>query len=429
MQRARRIFYEKFEDVILRERETIAVCLRNFKPWPRGPQLDLPTALKDVAEVNKLLADVNLMPCTPRRGWRYKCSLVYKSGVAGQRAFFRALRVGPRLAGLVGTVVVDVEEILVVKKKKKRAGDTAVADDDEGDDRRETGGTAAADPGGRRVDDDDEAGQAAEVEKEEEEGEGYMREQSEDAEEGLRTERGSRPPEAAAGSNENDDDEEDNDEDEEDDDAFEHVAVCRRMTLAQFYTMLRPSLHQIAVDFQGAGGGIGGGPPPLPSEGGIGPSASTSSRRGPGGLIDEDDGLCSICMDGALEVVTRCTHAFCEECYLRWLALSRECPLCRERLGLELTGSNDGSYALVSWGQSPSSTGDGDGDVRDGDGAGGGHRQGQLGLEGQRVDAAWLRGRLRALPAVAEPGRRAHEMWLLRRMRERELAAAAAAAT
>ena len=45
-------------------------------------------------KVNKVLADGFLVPRTPRRGWRYKCSLVYRSGVAGHAAFFRALRVG-----------------------------------------------------------------------------------------------------------------------------------------------------------------------------------------------------------------------------------------------------------------------------------------------------------------------------------------------
>ena len=44
------------------------------------------------------------------------------------------------------------------------------------------------------------------------------------------------------------------------------------------------------------------------------------------------------------------------------------------------------------------------------------------------MDAEWLRGRLGALPAVEEPERRAHERWLLQRMRERDERAAAAAA-
>jgi hypothetical protein len=343
---------------------------------------------------------------------RYRCSLVYRSGVVGgQRAFFRALRVGPRLASLVGSVVVDVEEV-PLKRDEQREG--------------------------RGV-------EAAEQDVEEEEGEevgegGELREGGGGGAPPPPPPGGPPPPPPA----------------DDDDDSFEHVGVCRRMTLAQLYTMLRPSLHQIAVEqihaaFTAAAGD----------------GAPRSPPTSPPGLIDDDDGLCSICMDSALQVVTRCTHAFCEECYLRWLALSRECPLCRERLGLELTGTNDGSYALVSWGDHVSNiaaaanttttttTSGGSGDdggsgggggeqtaasgasgaaasgaaegrvedvaVRDGEGEG--HAQ-----QGQRVDAEWLRGRLRSLPAVAEPGRRAHEQWLLRRMREREQEQAARAA-
>ena len=34
----------------------------------------------------------------------------------------------------------------------------------------------------------------------------------------------------------------------EEDDDFEHVSVCRRATLAEFYTLIRPALAQIAVN-------------------------------------------------------------------------------------------------------------------------------------------------------------------------------------
>ena len=38
------------------------------------------------------------------------------------------------------------------------------------------------------------------------------------------------------------------------------------------------------------------------------------------------------------------------------------------------------------------------------------------------IDAAFLRGRLSALPTVEEPGRRAHEKWLLESLRKRQSA-------
>ena len=304
-----RMFYDTFEDFIARERETIAVWLNSHRPlWVGGPNVDLPTALCDVAEVNRTLADPALMPDAPRPGWRYKCSLVYSSGM-GQRAFFRALRVGPRLASMVGTVAVDVEEVRV------------------------TGESVAG--------------------------------EEEDA------------PEAVGVGNVEEEEEEEEEED------GELVSVCRRMRLEQFYGSLRPALMQIAANAAARE------PSPPPAA----PPAD--------GLIDEDDGLCSICMDEKLEVVTRCTHAFCDECYTRWLTVSRDCPLCRERLALELTGTNEGSYALVSW---PDAAGD-----RTDDAAAGG--------EGMRVDAAWVRQKMAELPPVAEARRRAHERWLIRRMR------------
>jgi uncharacterized membrane protein YgcG len=270
---------------------------------------------------------------------------------------------------------------------------------------------------------------------------------------------------AAAVDRGEDDDEKEEEEVEDDDDTFEHVSVCRRLTLAQLYTMLRPALQQISVDRV-----------PLAAAAtlDVRNSAAADVARKQGaptpGLIDDDDGLCSICMDSALEVVTRCTHAFCEECYLRWLSLSRECPLCRERLGLELKGTNVGSYALVSWGDllSPAS-GDDDNNNNNnnnnnnssgggGGGGGGGGNHGGFGGDndaaarrerardagaaggaveggdaatatdearddvygGQRVDAAWLCRRLAALPSVSEPGRRAHQRWLLQSLREKQ---------
>ena len=219
--------------------------------------------------------------------------------------FFRALRVGPRLAALVGSVVVDVEEV-----------------------------DARGDPEPRIDDDEASSSPAA------------------------------------------------------DDEGFEHVAACRRATLAEFYTMIQPALRQIAVDRVPMRASLSA--PPSRSSGAI------------DGVLEDDEDLCAVCFDGALEVVTRCGHSYCEECYLRWLSISRECPLCRERLGAELRGGNNGSYALVGAGNlSRDGNGDGDGD-------------------GEGVDAEWLRGRLEALPAVEDPGaRRARVAYLMAKLREK----------
>ena len=297
---AARILLDNIEEIILRERETIAHCVRNFRV-PRGPRLDLDSCLRDVADANRMLADL-----AREEGWRFRhrCSLVYRPG-AGQEAFFRALRVGPRIAALVGSVVVDVEEV-----------------------------DARGDPAPRIDDDEASSSPAA------------------------------------------------------DDEGFEHVAACRRATLAEFYTMIHPALRQIAVDRVPMRASLSA-PPVAP------PVQSTTS-------LEDDEDLCAVCFDGALEVVTRCGHSYCEECYLRWLSISRECPLCRERLGAELRGGNNGSYALVGAGDF---SGDGDGD---GDG------------DGEGVDAEWLRGRLEALPAVEEPGaRRARVAYLMGKLREK----------
>ena len=297
---AARILLDNIEEITLRERETIAHCVRNFRV-PRGPRLDLDSCLRDVADANRMLADL-----AREEGWRFRhrCSLVYRPG-AGQETFFRALRVGPRLAALVGSVVVDVEEVDVRGDPEPRI-------------------------------DDDEA---------------------------------SSSPAA-------------------DDEGFEHVAACRRATLAEFYTMIQPALRQIAVDRVPMRASLSA-PPVAP------PVQSTTS-------LEDDEDLCAVCFDGALEVVTRCGHSYCEECYLRWLSISRECPLCRERLGAELRGGNNGSYALVGAGNlSRDGNGDGDGD-------------------GEGVDAEWLRGRLEALPAVEDPGaRRARVAYLMAKLREK----------
>ena len=92
-----------------REGDTIRACLARFR-LPSGPKLTLEQALRDVSDANRALADASVAPDTPRPGWRYKATLSYRPGVA-QAAFFRALKVGPRVAALVGRVDVDLEEV------------------------------------------------------------------------------------------------------------------------------------------------------------------------------------------------------------------------------------------------------------------------------------------------------------------------------
>jgi hypothetical protein len=80
-----------------------------------------------------------------------------------------------------------------------------------------------------------------------------------------------------------------------------------------------------------------------------------------------------------LEVVTRCGHAYCEECYLRWLAVSRsrECPLCRQRLG------RYDAYALVGEEELEESSREGDGGLDE-----------DVSVEDAGHGAEWLVGRL-----------------------------------
>ncbi len=331
-----RAVLEEVGPIILRERETIAQCVKNFRV-PRGPRLDLSSCLRDVADANRALADP-AVDVRPRPGWRYRCTLVYRAGL-GQAAFFRALRIGPRVAALVGSVDVDVEEV-----PERRTA-------------RDEGGVSTA-----------------------------------------------------------------NDDDADDDDGFEHVAACRRMTLAEFYTMLRPALSQIAVDRVPAEA--------LSASQELPPSAAPPARDTATHHAfaddDDDDQCCAICMDAPHEVVTRCAHAYCEECYLRWLSISRECPLCRDPLGVDMRGSNVGSYAMVGPGdllerQASGGRVDGRGGRDDDDdGDENAHRDGD-GTPAARMDAEWLRGRLGDLPVVAEAdARRARFAAMFARLKRAE---------
>lgn len=338
-----RIIIDNVEELILRERETIARCVSRLTAGPQGPQLDLATALRDVADVNRAFANPAL-GVSPRPGWRYRATLVYKPGL-GQEAFFRALRLGPRLAAMMGTVCVDVEEARAASRAS-----TVVEDASHGN---EEASDVTAFGVGSAVEANDRTGEVAEPERDD----------------GL------------------------------DDEGYDFVGgPCRRATLAEFYTLIRPAMHRIGVDATPAAARAARAaraprPPAIASD------ADTRMDD-----AADDDSVCAICMDGHTEVVTRCGHAYCEECYLRWLAVSRECPLCRQRLG------RYDAYALVGE-EELEERGDGDvpGDAG-GDAVSTGH------------GAEWLVGRLAALPPVAEEadGRRARVANLLRRLRERQ---------
>ena len=321
-----RIIIDNVEELVLRERETIARCVSRVTAGPQGPTLDLASALRDVGEVNRAFANPAL-GVTPRPGWRYRATLVYKPGL-GQEAFFRALRIGPRLASLMGTVCVDLEEVAAIS------------------------GTAAADDNMRGAD----------------EGEGNFHETTRDAEA-----------------------------------EYEHVAgPCRRASLSFFYTLLRPAMRRIAVDATTAA------PNPYPQT-----QTRPAFQRDDDG---DDDGVCTICMDGTVDTVTKCGHAYCEECYLRWLAVSLECPLCRSRLG------RHDAYALIDEAElSGDDTGHGRLTGEQEEGTGGEYGNMDAG-EASTHGATWLNARLAALPPVAEQagGQNARIARLLRRLRARE---------
>lgn len=352
-----RIIIDNVEELILRERETIARCVSRLTAGPQGPQLDLATALRDVADVNRAFANPAL-GVTPRPGWRYRATLVYKPGL-GQEAFFRALRLGPRLAAMMGTVCVDIEEVRLASRAATivedapHAASFGVGNAVEGSSTRAVTNAITGD--------------------------------------------GEPEPEREA--------------DGLDADGYDFVGgPCRRATLAEFYTLIRPALHRIGVDATPAAARQArearlsarapDRPPSIASDADTPTDASSADDGG-------DDSVCAICMDGTLEVVTKCGHAYCEECYLRWLAVSRsrECPLCRQRLG------RYDAYALVGEEELEESSREGDGGLDAGVSA----RDAGHGAE-------WLVGRLASLPPVAEEadGRRARVANLLRRLRERQ---------
>ena len=204
-----RIIIDNVEELILRERETIARCVSRLTAGPQGPQLDLATALRDVADVNRAFANPAL-GVSPRPGWRYRATLVYKPGL-GQEAFFRALRLGPRLAAMMGTVCVDVEEARAASRAS-----TVVEDASHGNE--EAIDVTAFGVGSVVEGSSDRTGEVAEPERDD----------------GLDAE------------------------------GYDFVGgPCRRATLAEFYTLIRPAMHRIGVDAtQPRRGGASGASPP-----------------------------------------------------------------------------------------------------------------------------------------------------------------------
>eukprot|EP00300_Choanocystis_sp_HF-7_P010701 c17097_g1_i1.p2 GENE.c17097_g1_i1~~c17097_g1_i1.p2 ORF type:complete len:123 (+),score=26.17 c17097_g1_i1:302-670(+) len=53
---------------------------------------------------------------------------------------------------------------------------------------------------------------------------------------------------------------------------------------------------------------------------------------------DEDAGgetECVVCLDGKVDVVLPCGHAFCHECMAEWTRQANTCPLCREESSVD----------------------------------------------------------------------------------------------
>ena len=169
---------------------------------------------------------------------------------------------------------------------------------------------------------------------------------------------------------------------------------CRRAT-AEFYTLIRPAMHRIGVDAtpaaaRAARAARAPGPPAI---------ASDADTR----MDDDadDDSVCAIFMDGTLEVVTRCGHAYCE--------------------GVTCGGSPfPGSARCVGrgWAGTTPTRARGEEEL---EGGGTGTSPGDAGGDAGH-GAEWLVGRLAALPPVAEEadGRRARVANLLQRLRERQ---------
>jgi hypothetical protein len=129
--------------------------------------------------------------------------------------------------------------------------------------------------------------------------------------------------------------EEDDDDGNKDDDEFEHVHVIRRCSIETFYRVVVPALTQITERYENERENEGGRTVET-----AGDDATTRTDRGVAG---EE---CSICLESSLEVIARCGHGFCQECYTRWLRRSGTCALCREPLP---STDHGGAFSLVSF--------------------------------------------------------------------------------
>ena len=130
--------------------------------------------------------------------------------------------------------------------------------------------------------------------------------------------------------------EENRDDGNKDDDEFEHVHVIRRCSIETFYRVVVPALRQITERYENERENEGERTVQT-----IGDDATTT--RTDRGVAGEE---CSICLESSLEVIARCGHGFCQECYTRWLRRSGTCALCREPLP---STDHGGAFSLVSF--------------------------------------------------------------------------------
>ena len=135
---------------------------------------------------------------------------------------------------------------------------------------------------------------------------------------------------AATREGESDVDDDDVDGNEE----FEHVHVVRRCSIETFYRVVVPALRQISEKYENREN---------EETRRLLEVEDVTTTRTDRGVTGEE---CSICLDASLEVIARCGHGFCQECYARWLRRSGTCALCRERLP---TTDHGGAFSLVSF--------------------------------------------------------------------------------
>ena len=124
------------------------------------------------------------------------------------------------------------------------------------------------------------------------------------------------------------------DDDVDGNEAFEHVHVVRRCSIETFYRVVVPALRQISEKYENREN---------EETRRLLEVEDVTTTRTDRGVTGEE---CSICLDASLEVIARCGHGFCQECYARWLRRSGTCALCRERLP---TTDHGGAFSLVSF--------------------------------------------------------------------------------